>query len=105
MKTYDYTAEELLIDTVLCLRYDEVLADNYDLFKSMDGNTEITAKTRITVDGESSTIKESISEEVWSMIVLMYGDYGIDPKTGWIQNMEGFMDMIEYLYEKQLNRG
>ena len=34
----------------------------------------------------------------WTMFVLMYGDYGISPRSGWIKKTEESMKFFEGLY-------
>ena len=33
---------------------------------------------------------------IWSMLVLMFGDYGTSPHTGWIDDMTGCIEFIEF---------
>ncbi len=34
----------------------------------------------------------------WTMFVLMYGDYGISPRSGWIEKTEESLKFFEGLY-------
>ena len=34
----------------------------------------------------------------WTMFVLMYGDYGTSPRSGWIEKTKESMDFFEGLY-------
>lgn len=33
---------------------------------------------------------------LWSMLVLMFGDYGTSPRVGWIDDMTGCIEFIEF---------
>ena len=33
---------------------------------------------------------------LWSMLVLMFGDYGTSPRTGWIDDITGCIEFIEF---------
>ena len=39
--------------------------------------------------------KNGFSEEVWSVFVLMFGDYGSSPRYGWIEKVKDFKTFLE----------
>lgn len=44
-------------------------------------------------------------ELIWMMAVLMYGDYGTSPRSGWIKDISGFhrfIDKITTTYRRDL---
>lgn len=36
---------------------------------------------------------------IWQLLVCMYGDYGVSPRAGWINNLEGALHFIKELKE------
>lgn len=40
---------------------------------------------------------------LWSMLVLMYGDYGTSPRYGWLraENAEEVLKELDYLYDEE----
>ena len=35
------------------------------------------------------------SEVLWMIAVCLFGDYGTSPRSGWIENVEGFYEFID----------
>lgn len=44
----------------------------------------------------SYNLSGSAERLLWSMLVLMFGDYGTSPRTGWIADMTGCIEFIEF---------
>jgi hypothetical protein len=34
---------------------------------------------------------------IWMMAVIMFGDYGTSPRTGWIEDIEGFQKFVDLI--------
>ena len=43
--------------------------------------------------------ENGFSEEVWSMFVLMFGDYGTSPRFGWIEKVSEFKAFLQKIYD------
>ena len=44
----------------------------------------------------SYNLSGSAERLLWSMLVLMFGDYGTSPRTGWINDITGCIEFIEF---------
>ena len=42
---------------------------------------------------------------LWQMIIIMYGDYGVSPRAGWITNLSGAIRFLEELKGDDKNVG
>ncbi|MBO7123305.1 MAG: hypothetical protein J6V90_08505 [Treponema sp.] len=42
--------------------------------------------------------KNGFSEEVWSVLVLMFGEYGVAPRYGWIEKVTEFKTFLQKVY-------
>ncbi len=38
-------------------------------------------------------------EVIWMIAVMLYGEYGTSPRSGWIENIEGFEKFIDTITE------
>ena len=43
--------------------------------------------------------ENGFSEEVWSIFVLMFGEYGTSPRFGWIEKVSEFKAFLQKIYE------
>lgn len=72
--------------TMLCYQgYDTAISELLKKIKDTD--------ERITYSDENG-----FSEEVWSIFVLMFGDYGTSPRFGWIENVIEFKSFLKKIY-------
>lgn len=44
----------------------------------------------------SYNLSGSSERLLWSMLVLMFGDFGTSPRTGWIDDITGCIEFIEF---------
>lgn len=44
----------------------------------------------------SDGFRGSAESLLWSMLVLMFGDYGTSPSSGWIDDITGCVEFIEF---------
>lgn len=38
---------------------------------------------------------------IWMMCVSLFGDYGVSPRYGWIENIDGFHDFIDLITKSE----
>lgn len=44
----------------------------------------------------TDTFSGSAERLLWSMLVIMFGDYGTSPRSGWVDDIEGCIEFIEF---------
>ena len=93
-----YLAEELVRDYILVYGYEKVFTDNYYTFLDcFERNEPVTMRSEITYDEDNTTLLQEVGEYVWVLLIMLYGNYVNDPKFGWIENTEGFLNFIKSL--------
>lgn len=43
--------------------------------------------------------KDDIIEQLWCILVLLYGSYGVSPLSGWIENIDGAISFLDEFEE------
>lgn len=43
-------------------------------------------------------------EVFWIISVTLFGDYGVSPRVGWIEDTDGFYDFIDKITETYINK-
>ena len=102
-KTEPLTETEEILETVLSYQgYDEILINNY--FRVLDykyGNSYnedyITFDTLLLVDDKETPIIKAIGEDVWCMVVAIYGEWGVSLRCGWIEDITAFINLVEHM--------
>ena len=91
-------AEEL-VETVLFEQgHDTVLIDNYFKFHEYCGKQKyIQYDMHVMVDGTVMSLRSALGEDVYCMLVGLYGDYGTTMRGGWIENKKRFIELIEHM--------
>ena len=59
--------------------------------------SELLKKIKDTDECISYSDENGFSEEVWSIFVLMFGEYGTSPRFGWIENVAEFKKFLEQI--------
>lgn len=44
-----------------------------------------------------SCFEDEQLEFIWMLSVLLFGDYGTSPRSGWIEDVDGFMNFIQQI--------
>lgn len=90
---------EQLVDTILSEQgHDEILIDNYFIFHKYLGKQEYIPYNMTVLDKNFPiTLQAALGEDVYCMLVGLYGDYGITMCSGWIENKARFIELIEHM--------
>lgn len=81
----------------------EELLDALDSVTWYNGISEdIRAWKDLPIDDEGSILcpydliaNDSSKEVIWMICVYLFGNYGTSPRSGWIDNVEGFKTFID----------
>jgi len=90
---------EVLVNTLLDEQgILETLRNNITLLRKHDeNNLNIIEYTRlIKADSETVPIREYLGENFWCLLVLLYGEYGVTLRSGWITEKQAFFNMLLY---------
>lgn len=71
----------------------------------INDDTSLSAYDTISAFGEEIYVKDYFGEELFGMLVLLYGDYGIRPSVGWIDDLRGFKKLITQLIRWEAQYG
>lgn len=90
--------EKLLLNVITeNNNYVDILVDNYFLLKNNPPYEYINSDLIIIVDkGKEVEINEAFGI-IWCFFVELYGEYGLDQWHGWLYDVEGFRNFIDYM--------
>lgn len=74
----------------------EFFKDFYDCFSLLKDGDHISTCSENACD--DAWYDNDAANQYWSMFVLMYGDYGTSPRSGWIIKTKESTDFFEELY-------
>lgn len=78
------------------------LIDDIRMFRDFIFRCHENLKDKYVSIPEGFKFKDDIKEQLWCILVLLYGSYGIAPRWGWIEDVNGaiaFLDAFENLLE------
>ena len=67
----------------------------------INNGTSLSAFDTITAFDEETYVKDYFGEELFGMLVLLYGDYGIRPSAGWIEDLPEFKKLLMRLIKRE----
>ena len=54
----------------------------------------VCSYTPIPFDDNPIEMRDFFGDELYSAFVLLYGDYGINPRCGWIEDLSNFKQLV-----------
>lgn len=77
--------------------YEDKIIEIYDYIKGIkcDNRTSIAFPSNIL-----SYDSDMYDRVLWSTLVIMFGDYGISPRTAWIEKKEECLKFLEYVIKE-----
>lgn len=57
-------------------------------------DTYISGYSVIPFENNPMSIKSFLGDQLFEALVLLYGDYGMSPRSGWISDLKGFEKLI-----------
>ncbi len=94
--------ETLIANVIFEQNLEETLLKNIPRLRKLDedGTSYISYNRLITnEDGEEVPIRDYFGENFWCCLVVLYGDYGVTMRSGWIEDKQAFFKMIREVDE------
>ena len=58
-------------------------------------------KNRYILCPRDLTIDDQCLETIWMICVLLFGDYGVSPRSGWIEDVDGYRAFLKTILPEE----